>query len=254
MPGKQHEETMDKTQDQVHFTMQGKGGVGKSFTASVQAQYFSKKHGLDKLHCFDTDPVNDTFTQYKSFDVQRVNILSKDLNINSRGFDSLMEKLLSVKGISVVDNGASTFVPLMAYIVENSVMQLLRDAGKKVFVHTVVTGGQALDDTVYGLSKMLQAHPAPIVVWLNEYFGDIQKDGKEFEQSAIYLENKDRILGLVRIPRRNQDTFGKDMEIMVSSKMTFEEAIEGQAFDVLPKHRLATMRDALFAQLDSIRF
>jgi hypothetical protein len=122
------------------------------------------------------------------------------------------------------------------------------------YVNTVITGGQAFDDTVYGLSKMLQAHPAPIVVWLNEFFGEIEKDGKDFEQSALYTENKKRIVGLVRFPRRNPDTFGKDMEMLVSSKMTFQDALEGTTFDVLPKHRLATIRDALYSQLEQIPF
>ena len=43
----------------VHFVLQGKGGVGKSFVASILGQYFQVR-GRD-VRCFDTDPVNQTF-------------------------------------------------------------------------------------------------------------------------------------------------------------------------------------------------
>ncbi|MGX9935346.1 nucleotide-binding protein [Advenella kashmirensis] len=41
----------------VHFVMQGKGGAGKTFTASILAQYLAQKTGKP-IHCFDTDPIN----------------------------------------------------------------------------------------------------------------------------------------------------------------------------------------------------
>ena len=40
----------------------------------------------------------------------------------------------------VIDNGASTFIPLWSYIVENQVIDILRQAGKRLYVHTVITG------------------------------------------------------------------------------------------------------------------
>jgi hypothetical protein len=239
----------DKTR-QVHFTMQGKGGVGKSLISAILAQYLQARHG--EVACYDTDPVNDTFAQYGAFSAQRINILGEGGNINGRAFDGLMEQLLANDGVAVVDNGASTFVPLMAYAVENGVMNMLRESGREVYIHSVLTGGQALNDTIAGLTAMLGAHPAPVVVWLNEFFGDVAKDGKDFADSALYKRERERIKGLVRIERRNQDTFGKDMELMVSKKLTFDEALQAEGFGVMPRQRLKTVKAALFEQLDAI--
>ena len=48
---------------QIHFILQGKGGVGKSFIASLLAQYLrDRKNG--QVVCFDTDPVNPTLSRY----------------------------------------------------------------------------------------------------------------------------------------------------------------------------------------------
>ena len=66
----------------------------------------------------------------------------RDGNIDVRGFDALMERLLTEDGTFVIDNGASTFIPLWSYIVENQVIEILRQAGKRLYVHTVITGGK----------------------------------------------------------------------------------------------------------------
>lgn len=243
---------MSNFDNQVHFTMQGKGGVGKSLTASLQAQYFTEKCG--NVQCFDTDPVNDTLTQYTALKATRINVLNSDSNINARAFDQLMEKLFECKGVAVVDNGASTFIPAMAYMVENQVVDMLQAAGKRVFIHSVLTGGQALSDTVTGLTRMLEVHPAPVVVWLNEFFGDVKKDGKSFQESAVFRKYQDRIQGIVKLERRNADTFGVDMETMVRNKLTFEQALQSPEFGVMAKQRLKMMKTAIFDQLDSIEF
>ncbi len=244
----------EKQQDQVHFTLQGKGGVGKSLCSAVQAQFFREKNGVEAVTAYDTDPVNDTFTQYGAFSAERINILGQDNNINARAFDGLMEKLISNQGVAVVDNGASTFVPLLAYMVENNVVELLQGAGKKVYIHSVITGGQAFNDTMQGLASMLEVHPAPVVVWLNEFFGEIEKDGKTFEDSNLFKKNKDRIAGVVKIARRNADTFGKDLETMVKHKLTFDEAMQSELFGIMPRQRLKMVKSALYEQLEAIGF
>ena len=49
---------------EIHLTLQGKGGVGKSLVASLLAQYFGERKGF--VRCIDTDPVNRTLAQYSA--------------------------------------------------------------------------------------------------------------------------------------------------------------------------------------------
>lgn len=132
----------------IHLSLQGKGGVGKSFIASILAQYFGARG--KRIRCIDTDPVNTTLFQYKALGVSRLELL-QDGSIDQRGFDVLMECLLTEDATFVVDNGASTFIPLWSYILENNAVEVLRQAGKRLYVHTVITGGQALLDTLHGM-------------------------------------------------------------------------------------------------------
>jgi hypothetical protein len=140
----------------VHLILQGKGGVGKSLVASILAQYFGE-HGRE-VHCVDTDPVNHTFSQYSGLDVVRLDLMAEG-TIDPRVFDSLMEQLLTESGVFVVDNGASTFIPLWNYILENDVSRVLTEAGRRLYVHCVITGGQALVDTLSGFAKLPRQHP-----------------------------------------------------------------------------------------------
>lgn len=236
----------------IHMVLQGKGGVGKSLVAAMLAQYLKSKS--DGVYCADTDPVNDTFARYKGFDAQRIKILNEDKNIDARAFDALVESMLEHEGDAVIDNGASTFVPLSAYMAENSVIELLQGAGKTVYIHTVLTGGQAMEDTMVGLNALIASQDAPLVVWENEYFGAVARDGKRFHESKLYEKNKDRIKGIVTIHKRNADTFGKDLELLVSNKMTFEEAMASDLFSTMPRQRLKLIQKSLFEQLDAIEF
>ena len=238
--------------NQIHFILQGKGGVGKSLIAAILVQYFADRHGAVKP--FDTDPVNDTLSQYKAFSSRRIDILDQMNNITAREFDGLIEDLLTSDNACVVDNGASTFIPLMSYMVENKAIELLQDAGKKVLIHSVITGGQAFDDTLQGLSIMLHNQTAPIIVWLNEFFGVVERDGRAFVDSTLYQENQARIHSVIRIEKGNPDTFGKDMELLGKSKLTFDEAQQSSMFSIMPRQRLKMVRQSLFAQLDAASF
>jgi cellulose biosynthesis protein BcsQ len=91
----------------VHLSLQGKGGVGKSLIASILAQYLGRRSPM--VRCVDSDPVNKTLAQYKSLRADPLPLL-REGSVDQRAFDELMEQLLTIEGVFVVDNGASTFI------------------------------------------------------------------------------------------------------------------------------------------------
>ena len=236
----------------IHLTLQGKGGVGKSLVASILAQYF-RHHGRE-IHCIDSDPVNQTFSQYAELGAEHL-ALMRDGRIDSGGFDILLHRLITEEGTFIVDNGASTFVPLWSFIVESNALEMLAEAGRKLYVHTIITGGQALGDTLKGFKSLADSSAERnIVVWLNEYFGVIERDGKTFTDMQAYKESESKVFGLVHIAKRNPDTFGRDVEEVIARKRTFEDAIRNGTATVMSKQRLKMVQRDLFEQLDQLSF
>ncbi|WP_349594580.1 conjugal transfer protein TraL [Thalassospira sp. NFXS8] len=226
------------------MTLQGKGGVGKSFISSLLAQYYLPR--AENLQCFDTDPVNQTFAGYKAFPVETIRLGERQDEINARYFDALIEKIIDLpeESVVVIDNGASTFLPLLGYLVEAQAFDVLHELGHEIRLHTIVTGGQASTDTVQGLGQILTHLPElTIVVWLNEYFGRVERRAANgeiegFEQSGLYKKNKDRIHALVRLPEVRKETFGHDVEQMMRARLTFDEAVQSPEFAVMARQRL----------------
>jgi hypothetical protein len=234
----------------AHFVLQGKGGVGKSFVSAILAQYFQDK-GV-RLHCLDTDPVNATFAQYKRIGADHLNILRRGA-IHEKRFDDLVDQICRGEGVFIVDTGATTFVPLWNYILENEILQFLQRRGRPVFVHVIVTGGQAMTDTLNGLERLAETTTEKnIVVWLNEYFGEVAKDGKTFEQFKIAEEQAPKILGSVLIRDRNPQTYGDDVRHMLERRLTFDEAIQMPEFSLVSKQRLTIVRREIFEQIDRL--
>ena len=243
----------NETTGAIHLTLQGKGGVGKSLVASLLAQYF--RDGGRDVRCIDTDPVNRTFAQYAALRADRLNLRDEHNRIDQRAFDTLMERFLNEDATFVVDNGASTFLPLWHYLLENNALDYLNKNGRRVYVHTVITGGQALLDTLNGFHELAQTtSERNIVIWVNEYFGRVEADGKKFSEMAAYRENAAKVCGAVIFSKRNQDTFGRDIEDMIAAKLTFREAINEGKLPIMAKQRLKIVQRDLFDQLDRLVF
>lgn len=236
----------------VHMVLQGKGGVGKSLIAATIAQYLVEQ-GQPPL-CIDTDPINATFHGYKSLDVKRLEIM-QDNEINSRLFDTLVELVSRAKEPVVIDNGASSFSQLSNYLISSNVADLILSMGHELVLHTVVTGGQALLDTLSGLDSLCSQFPVavPVVVWLNPYWRPIESEGKSFEQMKAYKDNKARITAIVKIPDLKEETFGRDWSELLQDRKTFKEGLNDPALTIMTRQRLKIVRDQLFQALQGSR-
>ena len=111
-------------------------------------------------------------------------------------------------------------------IKENEVLGILTDSGHSVYFHSVITGGQAVADTALGLRSLALGFPgAPIVVWLNPYFGEIRLDDRPFEEFKVYQEFSGQFHAVITIPQGNKATLSKDLEILFAKRQSFATAI-----------------------------
>lgn len=236
---------------QVHFTLQGKGGVGKSFISALLVQYLRSKEL--PVTAIDTDPVNATLAGYRAFGTKRLELMEGG-SLNERKFDDLVEQVIAEDTNFVIDNGAASFIPLSYYIAENDAISVIGENEKQVVIHTVITGGQAMRDTLAGFASLVEQMPgnAELIVWLNEFFGDIEAEGKSFEEMKVYAANKARVRGIVRIARQTGSTFGEDVKLMLDNKLTFDEVAESPEFGLMAKSRLAKVKKAIFEQLEVV--
>lgn len=233
----------------VHFFLQGKGGVGKSFSSAMLAQYLMKNTNTVPV-CIDTDPVNNTFASYKAFNATWLDIREGD-GINTKKFDTIMERIaeLAEQDSLIVDNGASTFISFSNYIITNDITSMItEEIGHTLYVHTIVIGGDGMKDTLNGFAALAQQLPAAVrvVVWLNPFFGPITADGKNFEDFSAYRKNQDKVFALVHLPELQRETFGVNLIDMMKRRLTFDEAVVDSAYGIMDKQRLKIARQKIF--------
>jgi PHD/YefM family antitoxin component YafN of YafNO toxin-antitoxin module len=205
---------------EFHCILQTKGGIGKSVAAAWLSQYLlDQGRAVLTIEC---DQSNRTLSRYERLQTERLDLLDKDEQIDRRRFDALMERLVEDhEPILVMDNGQASFVPLTRYLVECDALSLLRQAGRRSFVHCVVTGGQLGPSTLSGLEQILSAlsESAEIVVWRNVH---LDRWSKPFED---------------------------DVQEMLQSFLTFEEALQSPDLGLMSRQRLAMVQRRVFGEL-----
>jgi len=234
---------------QTNWTIMGKGGVGKSFITWLLAQYFIEKKR--DTYFADTDPTNASFAAYPEIGARHVNICDDEMNVDQGLFDGLVNDIARHDGYSVIDTGATSFLSMMNYLTANGTFDSLKEAGHQIVVHTPIVGGPAMRDTLQGLLSILQETKADVVVWQNEYFGEVLKHPLKFTDTEIYKEYGDRILGVVHLPKREQTTFNKDLHDLIDKNLLLS-ACDGPDFPFAQKSRLNKVRKNLFEQLDAV--
>ncbi len=239
----------------VHVVLQGKGGVGKSLVASALMQYLHATFGPELVRGVDTDPTNQTLAGYPALKASHLPVLAQHTSrVDESRFDELVTWIIETpRAHFVVDNGGTSFLPLTNYLLENNIVQLLRSGGREVRIHTVVTGGQSMLETLDGFAQLAQhLQDRALVVWLNEFFGAVEFADKSFDDFKAVQANHAKILGKVRWLMRNPDTFGRDMRELLQRRLTLSEAIESADFNIVSRQRYKIVRDDVFRQLSEI--
>lgn len=237
----------------VHFILAPKGGCGKSYVAPHLAQFVKKTGG--NLKGFDTDQENRDFFAYKGLPVLYVDVMCGKTTIDQKKFDGFMEALLTEDGVFVVDNGANSFTPLLGYLVENNGFELLREAGKTVYLHGIIGGGDMYESTKTGFNDLVMNSDAPVVLWLNEHFGDlVNGDGIPFLETDDFKKHAKRLCGAVMLNKRNPQTYGEDIKKMTKARLTFDEVMGSADFTLMEKQRLRNVAKEVFEQLSRVKF
>ncbi|MBW4025254.1 MAG: conjugal transfer protein TraL [Proteobacteria bacterium] len=242
--------TISSDRRTIHMTLQHKGGVGKSFVANCIAQFYVQQNRPVKV--VDADPSNKSLAAYKALNVESLDIMTANNTVNSRAFDDIIDSIVASDIDFVIDNGATNFLPFMAYLVDNNVAEVLSENGRDLVVHVPIVGAEAMLETIQGfddIARNLGGH-ARIIVWLNEALkGAIQPGGKDFEALPVYSRHKDSISALVRVPHHVSELFAQDMDQLLTRKMTFDEAINSPDFRLMAKQRLKQIQREIFDQL-----
>ena len=213
------------------------------------AQYLRERN--TDVSIIDTDSVNPTLSQFKALNVQHLQ-LSREHIIDQRALDALIAHVDGAgenAGV-VVDVGSSGFETLMAYQAENRLFDLLQARGHQVVLNTIIAGGPDAEETTKGAMAILNSTKVPTILWLNAHLGPLEIDGNPIEDADFLSDSAHRIIGTVVLHKRTEATFGKDVHMMLTKRLTFEEVMT--SFDLMPMTRIKRIKEDVWKQLDDL--
>ena len=237
-----------------HFILQGKGGVGKTTVSTFITQYLKDYLKQDYM-AIDTDQVNASFAKFKALNVETINVMQDNI-ITDAGWENLTYKLINTdKSNIIIDNGASSFVPLLtyAYVLTADENYYTGNA----FIHIVIAGGEGLSHTLAGINMICEKFnqdKVQIVVWINNFLGKVETQDKKITDYPEYKNNESKILAVVRIPTYKGDLFKKDLSDMLTNHKTFEEMKNDTSVFIMSRSRYVKMQKEMFEELNNVDF
>jgi len=175
----------------VHFVGGEKGGVGKSMTARVLAQYYIDKD--QPFLGFDCDSSHGTFSRFYSE-------FSSPIVIGEE--DSLDGMLAAVEEYPerdlIIDLAAQAAEPLGQWIEETDVFGLLDDLGYQVCLWHVMDDGA---DSVTLLDALLERYPQESVDFIVVQNLGRGSDFSRFKKSDTYKKAEERGALLIELPK-----------------------------------------------------
>jgi hypothetical protein len=230
----------------VHLVLAPKGGVGKSFIASLLAQ-FSIDRG-QKMRVLDLDQSNATVAGFKALGGQPIDLLS-DGGFDTDKMDAVMDILVGEPGPFIMDVGASVFQDTWRYFTKYDISRGLEEQNRRLVYHVVLCGGT---ETVHGLSGFdaiaEASHGRQMVVWVNPFRGPVELDGTDFLSMSVYRKHESKVLAVVILPVTDRATMN-DLSAIGKLNLVLDEA-KGEPSIFFPsKQRLRVYRNEVFKQI-----
>lgn len=249
----------------LNILMQAKGGVGKSVTSFILAQYLRDSLTADNCAFIDTDPKNDSFAQYKALDVAYFNAASfnaetGETKVDAIAINAIFEQIMETPQTIVMDTGSSNYIDLKSYLEVNETLEAFseeEEISRDVIIHVPINGGSDFAFCIHELGVLFETFKtAKFVIWLNSYGGKLaMPEGKEFDNTKIakMLENSGRFLGSVILPQLDQNQ-ADAFRTMMAKHLTFEEAKLDPSgnMNILKKRQINKLRERFYKQLDDI--
>ena len=223
--------------------------------ASFLAQYLASKG--KEVRCVDTDPVNASLKEIKGLDVTTLELFKGSTDeVDFRALDALVNRLVEEPGTYVVDNGAASFKPMVAYLFDSGILETLAEGGVSVFFHTIIATGPELAQTIAGAESIIGAlhgrSDVSVILWVNEHNGPIESftDGASLRDTQFYSDNRSAIAGLIEVPYQTRAA-ADNLATLLKRQLTFELAMQDEAFFLVEKSRLKQFRTGLFQAIES---
>jgi hypothetical protein len=160
----------------VHFIGGEKGGVGKSMTSRLLAQYYIDTNR--PFMGFDSDASHSTFSRFYG------DFASPVMVGDDESLDSILETCETQPDQDlVIDLAAQTSTRLGEWIEETDVFGLLEELGHQVYLWHVMDDGK---DSVDLLEGALVRYPAPSLKWVIVENHGRGGDFSQFEASDAY--------------------------------------------------------------------
>jgi len=240
---------------QVHFTINQKGGCGKTHLSFLLLSW-AKRNNISSMG-IDTDPNNSSLADYQGLPVKTIEIMDEEgLEILPQKWDSLIYYLLddSKEDIVVIDVGATAFGSIISYLVTSNIFTEILNEKFDIYLNIPIIGGEALYDTLNGMSHLvtLFGKECNIIVWENEHFGKVvDEQGRGLEELDSYLSSKNHIDGLIQIKKMHL-LHELAVEKMKKSKLTYEETLLNSNFQLLERSRINMVLNSSFKAMDMI--
>lgn len=237
-----------------HIFLQRKGGIGKTLTASIFMQYMIAAGFI--IEGVDGDPQAPKLSLIKALNVPLMPLVAHG-EIQQSAFDPAFNHIVISKTATLIDAGSSAFLPLLKYMADNRLYDLLKQVNKQLFYHVIVTSGPEKTDTANGAEQLLKKTKGTgtkVVIWQNEKDGIPTFYGKNIEETDWYKNNTDQIAGIVKILDYNNSAFKVDFLSMMTEELTYKEIMDGKSknFDFMRQNRINRIFTDVYAELDKV--